>query len=242
MSLLRITNNIYILSGDFFSAVNNSETLGAVYGISTSKGVVLIDCGKPVTGLSMLKETLDYFNVNSPITHCIVTHAHSDHCGSAKELQKLGVKIIVGKEDVQYCLNGGFSDTNTPFGTEYSFPAFLPDIFIENDQTIKIDGISFECIKVPGHTLGSMAIRTCIDDKTVMFTGDILQPEGRGLKSINFGWCGDPFYNPCKIVESMTKLTKYNVDMVLPGHGKVCLRNGTALLRHAAQMAFTTLR
>jgi glyoxylase-like metal-dependent hydrolase (beta-lactamase superfamily II) len=190
----------------------------------------------------MLKETLTYFDVTEPITHCIVTHAHNDHCGSAKELQDAGTIIIVGQEDTAYCTNGGVWSLDTPFDKEQAYPAFTPDIMITDDQTLKINGILFEFIKVPGHTLGSIAIRITLDGKIVLFTGDVLQPDGMYLNSINFGWKGDPSYNQQMIVDSMMKLMQIETDMILPGHGKLCLRNGTSLLQHAAQTAFTSLR
>lgn len=239
---MKITNNIYVLSGSYFSAVNNTATLGDVYGVRTPQGLILIDCGTAVTGLAMLEETLSYFDVKEPITHCIVTHAHHDHCGSAKELQEAGTIIIVGQEDAVYCTNGGAWGLNSPFDKEQAFPAFTPDMTIVDDQTLEINGISFEFIKVPGHTPGSMAIRVRLDGKIVLFTGDMLQPDGIFLNSVNFGWKGDPHYNRQTTVDSMMKLMQFETDMVLPGHGKVCLRNGTSLLRHAAQIAFTSLR
>ncbi|WP_342479072.1 MBL fold metallo-hydrolase [Paenibacillus sp. FSL H7-0350] len=239
---MKITNNIFVLSGSYFSAVNNVATLGEVYGIHTPNGLILIDCGTAVTGLAMLKETLSYFNVNEPITHCIITHAHHDHCGSAKELQEAGTIIIVGQEDAAYCTNGGVWGLNSPFDKEQAYPAFTPDLLIAEDQVLEINGISFEFIKVPGHTPGSMAIRISLDDKIVLFTGDMLQPDGFLLNAVNFGWKGDPFFNRQMTVDSMMKLMLYDTDMILPGHGKLCLRNGTSLLRYAAQVAFTSLR
>jgi len=239
---MRVTNNIYVLSGSYFSAVNNSAALGDVYGITTPSGVILVDCGNPVTGLVILRETLAYFNVSQPITHLIVTHAHHDHCGGAKELQESGVKVIVGAEDAVRCINGGVWGMHTPFDAEQAYPAFTPDILISGDITHDVNGISFEFIQIPGHTPGSMAIRAVIDGKTVMFTGDALQPDGNFLNTVTFGWQGDPSFDRRTIVESMMKLMEYETDMVLPGHGRVCLRNGTKLLRHAAQTAFLTLR
>ncbi len=237
---MRITNNLYMLSGSSFSAVNNHKTLGEVYGILTQQGVILIDCGKAKAGPTMLKETLSYFEVDEPITHLILTHAHHDHCGGAKELQDTGTKVIVGKADVDYCINGG--PKGTPFDEEQSFPAFIPDTEIPNDQTLEINGLKFEFIMIPGHTQGSMAIRVKLDGKTMLFTGDTLEADGTFLNNFLFGWPGDPSYDQQMIVESIMKLMKYETDMVLSGHGKVCLRNGTDLLRHAAQVAYTTLR
>jgi len=239
---MRVTDSIYVLSGGYFSASGNTETLGDVYGIRTEKGVVLIDSGAPATGPAMMRETLDYFRVREPVTHLIVTHAHWDHCGGAKELQDAGAKVIVGHEDYGYCVNGGVLGMGSPFDDEQLFPAFMPDITIEKDQTLEINGISFEFIKIPGHTPGSMAIRTERDGKRVMFTGDSVHPDGLCLETVSLGWQGDPAFSREAVVASMTKLMGYETDVLLPGHGKLCLRNGTALLRLAARTAFVTMR
>lgn len=228
-----ISNNLFYLCGSCFSAVNDKGMLGEVYGIHTDQGLILIDCGEAFTGPAMIRETLKKFNVNSPITHVILTHGHHDHCGGAKELQELGAKIIVGAGDANYCKQGG------PKGTlddiEQSFPAFIPNVEISTDQEMIINGIMFEFIMLPGHTNGGMAIRTNVDGKFVLFTGDTLEADGTFLNKFLFGWEGDPAFNKEEIVNSITKLTKYKTDMVLSGHGKICLRNGTKLVQQAAK-------
>jgi len=239
---MRVTNNIYVLSGSYFSAVGNIATLGDVYGIRTDAGVILIDSGAPKTGPEMLRETLSYFEVKEPITHLLITHAHWDHSGGAAELQAAGAKVAVAREDVHYCTNGGVKGMRSPFDNEQLFPAFTPDIIIEGDQVLTLNGLDFEFIKIPGHTPGSMAIRVKADGKTVMFTGDALQPDGTFLNSVSMGWEGDPEFSRAAIVDSMMKLMDYETDMILPGHGRVCLRNGTAVIRQAAQTAFLNMR
>ena len=46
-----ISNNLFYLSGCCFSSVNDNGMLGEVYGINTSQGLILIDCGEALTGL-----------------------------------------------------------------------------------------------------------------------------------------------------------------------------------------------
>ena len=98
-----------------------------------------------------------------------------------------------------------------------------------------INDVIFEFIMIPGHTNGGMAIRTKIDGKFILFTGDTLEPDGTLLNKFLFGWEGDPAFNKQTIVKSIMKLTKYKVDMVLSGHGKICLTNGTKLICQAAK-------
>jgi flavorubredoxin len=59
---------------------------------------------------------------------------------------------------------------------------------------------------------------------------------------VTFGWQGDIGFSREAVVSSMMKLMDHEVDMILPGHGKICLRNGTQVLRFAAQQAMLTLR
>ena len=239
---MRVTNNVYVLSGSYYCAVNDNSALGDVYGIHTPEGVILIDCGSASGGPGTIKKTLNYFNVKMPISHVIITHAHWDHCGGAKEFQDAGAKIIVSEEDVPYCKNGGVLTQQSPFFEEQAFPAFMPDIIISGDKTLEINALLFEFIKIPGHTPGSMAIRVNTDGKTILFTGDSLQPDGIYLGEVTLGWQGDPGFSRSAHVSSMMKLKDYETDMVLPGHGKICLRNGTKVLELAAQIAFTTMR
>lgn len=57
---------------------------------------IMLECGLPYA------EILSRCNKNgidlSKINHCFITHAHSDHCKAAKELQKRGVRIWATKE------------------------------------------------------------------------------------------------------------------------------------------------
>ena len=228
-----IANNLFYLSGSCFTAGNNNEILGEVYGINTEQGLILIDCGEATTGPEMIKKTLKKFKINSPITHIILTHGHHDHCGGAKELQEEGAKIIVGAGDAIYCKQGG--PKGTPNDIEQSFPAFIPDIEISADREMIINGIIFEFIMIPGHTNGGMAIRVKVDEKFVLFTGDTLEADGTFLNKFLFGWEGDPAFDKEKILNSIMKLTKYKADIVLSGHGKICLINGTKLIRQAAK-------
>ena len=239
---MRVTNSVYVLSGSYFAAVNDPSVLGDVYGIRTPEGVILVDCGIPQAGPAMIRESLAYWEIPEPVTHVIITHAHYDHCGGAKEFQDAGAKIVVSRADAFYCENGGNRNLETPFNDDHIYPAFRPDIIAEPDCDLTLNGLDFRLIAIPGHTPGSMAVQLTADRKTLLFTGDALQPDGRQLCDVTLGWQGDPGFSRTDIVNSMMKLMKLETDMILPGHGKVCLRGGTKMLRHAARTAFLTLR
>ena len=242
---MRITNNIYLLSGGFYCG-GEYGALGNVYGIRTVEGMILIDCGLPEYGLKMIQQTMDYYSLEDIITHIILTHSHVDHCGNAKHYQDLGAKIIAGKGDVDYlCKAGGFNmfrETVYEENAYHIFPAFTPDIMISEDQEMVLNDLTFRFINIPGHTVGSIAILLSFEEKTILFTGDSISPEGNFCEEVNLGWHGDPKYNSADLINSMLKLVNLDTDMVLGGHGSICLNNGTNVLRKAAKTAFISLR
>ena len=237
---MRITNNVYIVSGESYGA------LGEVYAIRTDRGVILVDCGAPDVGLMNIKENLSNFGLaDLPITHVILTHGHWDHCGCAKALKDESAKIMVGAEDAFMCKNGGNVGLETPYdGEEHVYPAFTPDIEITEDTQIELNGLLIKIIKIPGHTAGSIAVLSTVDQSTFLFTGDALQPGGAyHTDSVSFGWQGDINFSRADIVSSMHKLMRtVKTDCILPGHGTVCLKNADMVLRKSAQIAFNSMR
>lgn len=242
---MKITQNLYMLSGCFFCG-GDYDQFGNIYGIHTPEGMILIDSGLPGHGAEMVADTMKFWGLEDKISHVIVTHGHVDHAGNGKYYQDMGAKIIVGEGDADYlCEAGGFSlfhETRFDEGAMHLFPAFTPDILIKEDCVMEINGIKFEFIMIPGHTVGSIAIRVNLDGKVIMFTGDSISPYGDQCKETNISWHGDPKWDPPTFVESMLKLQEYECDMVLGGHLAIVVRNGTKVLRKAAKTAFLTLR
>ncbi|MDR1177155.1 MAG: MBL fold metallo-hydrolase [Treponema sp.] len=245
---MRITDHVYVLSGSYYTAtdmrnLDRNGLLGEVYGIHTPQGIILVDCGLPGSGLAMIRETLAYYRLEERIVCLVVTHAHNDHCGSAKAIQDMGAQVIAGSGDAPACLNGGSGGWETPFDQEQLYPAFTPDILIDRDCEYNLYGLTLRFITIPGHTPGSIAIHLCLDHRTILFTGDSLLPYGSAiLDEVSFGWRGDIGFSREALLTSMMKLRKLQVDIILPGHGKICLKDGTQLLNLAAKEAFSTLR
>ncbi len=238
---MRVTDNVYVLSGSYYGAVNNNAVLGDVYGIRYEGGIILIDSGMNQTGPARIQKTLGEYGITEPVTHVILTHGHHDHAGGGKAFQDAGTKIIIGKEDAPYCEAGGAANLGSPF-TEQDFPAYTPDIPIAGDCEMELSGLKFAFYKTPGHTRGSLCALLHIDNKAILFTGDALQPGGGHFDQVSFGWQGDMYFSRADIVDSMKKLSSLNADIILPGHGKICLDNGGDVLRYAYKQALMTMR
>ena len=174
---------------------------GTVTGSKTlieSNGLrILIDCGlfqglKPLRELNweplpILPATIDYV---------LLTHGHLDHCGWLPRLVSQGFKgkiyctrptkavatlimrdsAKIQEEEAQRANSGGYSKHKTaePLYTIAQVEKVLP-LFrvIKSDETVPLDAEIAAVFSRSGHILGACSISLEIEDKTLVFSGDI---------------------------------------------------------------------
>jgi len=139
-------------------------------------------------------------NTTNPIA-ILNTHGHYDHIWSNAALQKnLNIPLYTPKEDafmLQKCPLG-----QTP-------PISIPDVLVDGDEEITIEGIKINYRHFPGHTPGNSIIE--IED--VWFSGDFLFQQSIGRWDF-------PFSSGEAMVKSLEKAMKIEDDFtVYPGHG-----------------------
>ncbi len=139
-------------------------------------------------------------NVTNPIA-ILNTHGHFDHIWSNAELQReLGVKLYTPKEDAMLLLQSSWMP---------DLPPSTPDVLVENDVELEINGIKVKFRHFPGHTPGSSTIE--IND--AMFSGDFIFKRSIGRTDF-------PYSNPEDMKKSLEKFQKLDFDKTIyPGHG-----------------------
>lgn len=133
------------------------------YGLLTEKSAVVIDPAR------CTQRVLEFLIANKDKSRLILlTHAHFDHIGGARELrEKTGVKIAIGANeefalsDNSYNLSSLFGINLTPFNADYT---------IEDDEEFTVGDITFKAVETAGHTVGSM----CYFANDCLFSGDTL--------------------------------------------------------------------
>ena len=129
------------------------------------------------------------------------THGHFDHVWSNAELKTyFNIPLYAPKGDV-------FMLENDPFaqGTPKSFP----DIIVEGDETLRIEGVEVKFFHFPGHTPGCSVI--LIEDK--LFSGDFIFNNSIGRYDF-------PYSDAEQMRESLEKFLTWTQDWdVYPGHG-----------------------
>lgn len=129
------------------------------------------------------------------------THGHFDHVWSNQELKEtLNVPLYTPKGDV-FLLQSSVMMPDLP-------PSY-PDIEVEGDAEIEIEGVSVKFRHYPGHCPGCSTIE--IED--AMFSGDFIFER-------SIGRCDFPYSDPEAMKKSLKSFQTINYDKkVYPGHG-----------------------
>ena len=167
---------------------------------------IIIDPG--VDALRWIKN-----NVNNPIA-VLNTHGHFDHVWSNQIVKETyNIKLYTPIDDE-------FMLEKDPYGM--GMPPSTPDVLIQPDQEIEIEGIKIKFHHFPGHTPGCSAIQI----GSHLFTGDFI------FKG-TIGRFDFPNSNATLMRRSLDKILKWTEDFhIYPGHGdKTTLKSEISTLK-----------
>jgi len=162
---LTINSMIEIKSFVFNTFSVNTYVLSDKY----SSKCIIIDPGCHTSEEKKLVTSYIEKNKYKP-EYIINTHNHVDHIlGNNALKEEYNIPIKCHKEDL-YLINNAVEYANL-FGFKMEQP-FQPDIFLEENDTIKIGQSSLHIVHVPGHSPGSIALIN--HEQKFIITGDVL--------------------------------------------------------------------
>lgn len=147
-------------------------------------GLVLIDAGLPEQAKLLEQDIRSIGREPSDLTSIIITHAHPDHLGCATHFADGTRPISLHPADSEVAEAGIIHQTMTAgpgvlngilfrvlmSDKSAEFPAFQPDISLNDGDTIDIAG-GIEVIHTPGHTAGHVSL-LWKRDRGLLITGD----------------------------------------------------------------------
>lgn len=161
---------------------------------------VLIDCSSVD---SQVKDAIN--SAGAKLKYILLTHGHFDHVAGIRPTE---AKIVMHKNDL-----------NILNQTNYYLPAFgipqitIPkiDIFVEDNDVLKIGDTDIKVMHTPGHTQGGV----CYLIGNMLFSGDTIFRESVGRCDLEGG-------DFVQIVDSIKSkiFTLPNDTIIYPGHGK----------------------
>ena len=148
------------------------------------------------------------------VERIIITHAHHDHTmGAFLILEKTKPKVYIHEVDAAY-IASSLGDSL---------------IKVKEGDIIDTELWSVEVIWTPGHTAGGMCLYA--RDQRILFSGDTAFPDGY------FGRFDGESGNLDELINSLRKLVKLKVDVMLPGHGAPVLNGAENNLKIALRNA-----
>jgi len=146
LEAVKLFDNVY--------AVGNSET--AVYALTSSEGIVLLDAGFENKAESVLVPQLQKLGLDpARVKYILLGHGHADHFGGATYLQdKYGTRIATTAADwelINAPARGGAKPSR--------------EVVLAEGQPFKFGDLTITPIEIPGHTPGSLAFIFPVKDK-----------------------------------------------------------------------------
>lgn len=193
-----------------------------IEGFGSDSNCYLIDDILVDTGTGMNKDYLPQkiqeagFSIDN-ITMIVNTHCHFDHVGGNYLFPN--AKVAIHEKDAPF-----IKAENDPMTANFLFGKSIQrhDVDIELKEKDKI--ANFEVIHTPGHSKGGISLW----DGEILISGDTVFANG-GFGRMDIG--GD--INEMK--SSLEKLSKLDVESLLPGHGP-WTNNGKRHIELARQM------
>lgn len=101
----------------------------------------------------------------------LLTHAHLDHVGAAKQLAEEWKIPIIGPHRDDRLLLDALPIQSERFGLDYCAP-FLPDQWLEEGQVVSLGEIKLDVLHCPGHAPGHVVFY--IAQEKLLICGDVL--------------------------------------------------------------------
>lgn len=193
---------------------------------------LIIDTGfNRKTCLVAMQTGLSALGIDLSRTDFFITHLHADHFGLVGRLATGTSQIFFSRPDAEIMETWEGFEPMIAFAGKNGFPEnalrtaieqhpgnrfgsdWMPALHILADgDRIDVGEYGFECVETPGHTLG----HTCLyePDQRLLISGDHIL--GDITPNIQ---CWSDAENPLRYyLESLDKVRRLAVDLVLPGH------------------------
>jgi hydroxyacylglutathione hydrolase len=199
----------------------------------------LVDCGLMGMGSYKLEQLNKAGIPLGQIKRIVMTHTHLDHIGCLPELLKEipHAEVWMHRAEAEYLERADDSVVfgNSMFETMIRAQMSIPkDLFrfpihkkLEGEEILDLGGISFRVMHLPGHSSGSIGLFN--EEHRMFMSGDTIYADGAigryDLKSAN----------PAQMKDSLEKIAKLGIDILLPCHNRIVPRGADPMVKNTVR-------
>ncbi len=210
-----------------------------IIGKQDSKDLSMVDVGLMGKASHKIASIKELGIQIEDIKRIIMTHTHLDHIGCLSEIraQMPWVALWVHSAEAGQLEQG---DDRTVYGMEMfksmvqsqyqlkeSAFKFQVDKQLQDGEQLQIGDMTWEVIHVPGHSAGAVALYE--KSNKVLIPGDVVYADHAIGRFDLFG------ADPKKHRESLDRLGKLDVDILLPGHNRILEQVPDGYIRETAE-------
>ena len=208
--------------------------------VDTGAQLVLVDTGFPGSAQAILEE-IDEVLPDRRLDLILLTHAHRDHSGSARELRRAtGAKVVAGAADTREARPGRWvtSERRRPrrLVTKTARMLMRKPVGIHRSEVDeRLEGEvevapGIVAVPTPGHSPGSYCF--VLESQQIAFVGDlIIEHSDRLVRPMALANSDDR-----QFLESLTAFSKIAPSSGCPGHGKPVFETFGDELRELAEL------
>ena len=233
---MQLTERVYLVGSGAsgFSLTHYSDC--HIYLIDGGSESALIDAGTGLGTADVLESIQAHGFSPEDIHYLFLTHLHADHAGGAAALHGAldNLQVLVSRETAFALREGDEAAIGLDAGKkggyyepEYQFAPCPVDVELVDEQMIQVGEVNIRALETPGHCAGHMTYVMEDIGRTYMFSGDNLFSGGKILLQ------PIPDCNLQDHIRSIEKLADLNVDVFLPGHGCISLKDGQCHITEA---------
>lgn len=215
-----------------------------VYLIDGGTELALVDVGAGMGARAILDNVRDAGFDPARIRHLLLTHAHGDHGGGAAAMCDLldEPAVYLSHELADHLRNGDEEALSIEiarragiYPADYRLRPCPVSVELADDSAIRVGDLSLTALATPGHCDGHVSYRLDHDSKSILFGGDVIFFGGKILLQ-NLPDC-----RVDREVQSLRKLRRESIDILLPGHLTLSLRDGQRHIEKANAVLDTLL-
>lgn len=198
-----------------------------VYLLHSEDEAVLVDAGCGLDPAAIVANIAAAGVAPASVSRVLVTHAHPDHAAGAHELaDRLGAQVL-GSTAVADILARGDEDAAglTRSRAAGLYPAEValrptPTSELRDGDVVRVGRFEITAVTTPGHAAGHLCFLASGLGQRVLLSGDLVFTRGRVALQ------GTPDCDLQQHWQSLRRVQGLTVDVLLPGHETLGLRDG----------------